>query len=301
MKDLLVKSDQLLLQSEGRELHRALREVNYMLDGLPALFVRTCNHGEYYYHRTEDDIDDKVILEEFGPFEQFLNCEAEDAAYYTALMPYFDGEQEVPYETSGTKLRSLYRKVRQSAHCFGKSNENNSYLTGDRVGLLLFFNEVKKNFAAHFADLIRDAQKELENLDFNKINQMLAEQKLELEDKLDHVNKKERKAVEEQLRIISKTVGNFAHNSTLEEKVWFPNLKNIKHKSRSEILDNIGDLRNLVESYGLSQPKVLAHYGKLHKLSKLMNSHLYNLDIGCMDFLAWHQYKQNKIPKSECQ
>jgi hypothetical protein len=297
MKDLMLQTDEIITDYEGKKLLKKIRGVNYMLDALPALFVRTCSESEYYYHRTEDDVEGKIIKEGFGPFKDFLDCESEQLAFSTALGPYLDGDMEIPVNTSKTELRALYRKIRQRAHCFQELKQN--YVTGDRTGLLLFFHEVKQIFADLFTDQINQARKELGELDFDQINRLLKEQKKELEAQLAG-STKEREILEDQIKRLNKTIGKFARDPALEAKLSFPDLATIKGRSRADLLKSISNLRNLVESYGLTWPMVRKRYGKLNKLYQLMQSHIYNLDPNCMNFLDWHKYDPKNLPKSKC-
>src|SRR5690606_34850048 len=91
---------------------------------------------------------------------------------------YYNGSVDVPMQTSGTELRNLYSLVRQNAQCF-----TDGLLNGDRVGNLLFFNDVKKNFGKVFEKDISEAvanlellSDELENYDFKEEDQAIKDQ-----------------------------------------------------------------------------------------------------------------------------
>ena len=186
---------------------------------------------------------------------------------------YYSGLKDIPEQTTGTDLRNLYSLVRQNAQCF-----NDGLMNGDRIGNLLFFHDVKKNFGKVFEQDIAEAMSELDELakDVDIIKCSFFSSNKELYDLK---------------KTIKDVKGNF----------WMPTEEEIGNKSRREVLANIKRLSSVTNHLYLnSDDGKKLKLDKLKNLENKMERYLHNLDPECMDFLDWHEYLPEHTPKPLC-
>lgn len=177
LKDSLIREGRLCEANSLNQFKTAIRGVNSLTSTLVGAYVGSCAVDESYYYMQSAEYDFNGTLRtkvEYNMFEKFFDCS--DLQYDRYLFDhYYSGRREIPEQTTGTDLRRFYTLVRQNAHCF-----NDGMMTGDRVGNLLFFHDVKKNFAKVFEKEIMDAAAELngleeslENLDYSSIDEQI--------------------------------------------------------------------------------------------------------------------------------
>ena len=175
LEDLLTKEASVLEKNKSQEISRSLRNINNINQTLAAIYLKACDNTDYYYSikeskkQSEDGrmISDGRIIHDFSRLED-LPCQGEEFLEYHKLWSawyqlYIYGEREIPEDTSGGMLRHMYNFVRENAHCISEAFPGSS-LEANHIGLLLFFNKVKKGFPRFFENKIKLAQSELDQM-----------------------------------------------------------------------------------------------------------------------------------------
>ncbi len=87
--------------------------------------------------------------------------ESEGPLMRDRFMSYYRGEKEIPKQTHGTELRSLYNFFREKGHCF---EGDRNYPSPDKVLFTLFFDGVKQNYAHFFERQLEEFSEDFNNL-----------------------------------------------------------------------------------------------------------------------------------------
>lgn len=161
LKSSLIAQDRVCSARNEQELKRIITSISDLRYTSVGAFAQSCRMDQSYYLMQRLD-NTGTMQQTTGTLESQLDCRqirrmAESNV--TQFHRYFSGELAIPQDTSRGELRDLYSFVRQNAQCF-----NNDFVVGDRVGSLLFFDGVKKNFGKVFEREINDAVSELGQL-----------------------------------------------------------------------------------------------------------------------------------------
>ena len=170
LKDILIKSQLICAQTEKKKLKQVIESIKDFPITLSAIYVRTSCQGEWYYgHRAIYDKEDnlKRVAIDFGPLASMLKCDSffsagnnfSRNALNGTFEEYYEGNRKIPKDTAHSPLRLVYTTVRQFSHCVDRSN----IMYPDRVGLLVFYNNVRKNFLKVFNNEIENALEEFKN------------------------------------------------------------------------------------------------------------------------------------------
>lgn len=201
LNDILLKTNELTKDATEKSLEKKLNTLIPTLNQLNSSLYIDTNQCEaknpnknFFFSQA------KGGLRKFSP-EDCSKALDEYKKKEPEIRKYFNGDIEIPIETSGTPLRNLYTFMRQNEHCF-KSLHGISY-TADQLFGLLFYHPIKIN-------AYRAYKKE-----FAEINSMFK-------------NKEGlKKLVDDKFR------------KDEVEKFWPFTEENLKTKSRKEILRNL--------------------------------------------------------------
>lgn len=283
MSDLLMKEKNIVNKANMTAVKSALTSLDQINNTWAGLYAQ-CSDGEYYLGNSEKG-------RTFKRFNDFRDCKHIQKVAYemeAEFNPYFFGSKDVPTNTNGA-LRDIYNFSRQNSQCLDRDSNMNA----DRVGLLLFFNGVKKNFAQTFKKDLLAAQKELSTLD-EKIEDY-SNDKVGTMDSIKEFFGSDL-PIRSEMKDLKKTYEGIQKNLT---RLFNPST--VGSMSRPEILRTITSMNAFYNhSTFRNHPKLLNKFPSFKKVEKLMEKYLNNLSPNCMDMLEWHEYKPGKIAKPRC-
>jgi len=186
------------------------------------------------------------------------------------LDAYFNGTKELPKDTSSGPLRALYTAARQNATCLQKQS---GFWNGDRAGLLLFFEGVKKNF-------VRSVQ--TDDVDYAIAN----------------MNNDVKHASSKMDELIKTYMGKL-------KGLYIPNEKNIATLTRKQLNQEmakwdqtLGVLNNVRQYLSKTDQSNLKYVNQYHKMLK---KYLWDMDPACMDFMEWHEVDAEHRAHTRCE
>jgi hypothetical protein len=272
MKDLLINEAKLTSQVSPQKVKKAIQDLQSIQTTYSGIYVNSCGE-EYYYNKDFNGT-------HFKTFNDMKSCAPPNLPDELAkFQQFFSGA--LPHNEA--EMRRIYDYARQFDHCFPTTHP----LEGDHVALLLFFKAVKYNFANVYADTLKSAEEEFQNL----------------EKTLNEFEKKKNKGI-----------FNFGSGVSVEDMlklrlaiknakstIVFPNKGNLEGKSRKEILAIISTLDPILKNDLVKKNKELnLGLPNLLKLQDKMQTYLYQLKPACMDFLEWHERNPYHLPKPKC-
>ena len=266
MKDLLIKAGVMGNACDAASLRQKIRGLTHIPLTFAAMSITNKCGQEYYYSRTDDsaDFDSVKIKENFSRFEASCdNASSEEILDGLSENTYkfYRGEAAIPADTGHSALRMIYSTARHMQHCIPEE----SVMSPDRLGLLLFYRGVKENFMKHFGEALALVQQDLDKLKEWAKNPQWAEY----------------------LDTNFKTDGKLDLSQTLE--------------NRSKMIDFAQVLGGLVDASANDEtPEGKGRTERLKKIEKAVDRVLYRLDTSCMDFLEWHEAKPNYTPPLNC-
>ncbi len=294
LQDLLVKQESLIASKNDQALLRTINGLN----GLPmtnaALYVKpSCDPSGYHYTRNNERIS-------FSEIETQPNCveaQKQRKTYEDLIARYTSGKQEPPDYTGRSELREIYTFARQNAHCL----KGAPALEGDHVGLMLFFNGVRKNFAHVFKSQLNKGQAQGTQLKTADINS-LVDAKLKTipppewyDIFTDDVNKGKRIALGAERTDLNRKLA--LMQSSLAE---YP-LTTVGKMTRKQIIAQLAAISPVVNHPLLtSVPELGKKLSDLKSIYQKMERYLYQVDSRCMDFLDWHEYDPANPPVPKC-
>lgn len=292
MKDLLIKSKKLCQECDERKLRAAIEGIENIQYTLAGVYVRPqCSEYGYYYSREERA--DKTIKTSFYEMSEVLDCNQK----YKMLAPsrevfrkYFEGITPLPEQVQGTPLRDLYSESRHMQHCIPHGSQFDS----NRVGLLLFYDGVKKNFDAKFKKTLQSADNAKNNI--SNVFKKVEEEYLGLyQDLGDWWN--ERTPLGDEIKSL-KNQFNDVKDFMKKKNVNFTNMSKL---NRSDLKNLMSKLDAMSHSPVLSRvPELKTAVAPMKKAYQYANTYLYDLNPDCMNFIDWHEYSDNHSPTARC-
>ena len=175
LEDLLIKEASVLDKNKSEEIKRSLKNINNINQTLAAIYLKACDNTDYYYSLTKSTVEDEDgrliedgrLLHNFSKMDD-IPCQGESfksdyRSWEQIYSLYFIGAKEIPEDTAQGEIRQMYNFARANAHCIGDNYPNTSF-EANHIGLLLFFNKVKKGFPRFFEETINSAQAELDQM-----------------------------------------------------------------------------------------------------------------------------------------
>ena len=171
LRSALESQANVLRSDTEARLQRALNGIHGINTTFSATFVDTCEklNDQYYYTNTANShggLDRTLIsyAETQACREKVREFQSGDPSMYSIVENYQYGITAIPQVTHGTDLRRIYSYLRQNDHCFSQILGDEVEYNANRVGLLLFYHGVKKNFPAAFSNLISSATREFNSV-----------------------------------------------------------------------------------------------------------------------------------------
>ncbi len=161
LKSSLIKQGEICAIRSEQRMRQVIASISDLRYTSVGVFAHSCNMEQNFYLMQRMD-DQGRLNQTSGTLESNLDCRQIRSMAQAGVREfhrYFSGELAIPANTSSGPLRDLYSFVRQNEQCF-----ENDFVVGDRVGSLLFFDGVKKNFAKTFERDINAAATELSQL-----------------------------------------------------------------------------------------------------------------------------------------
>lgn len=185
IRDILQKEAVIVKETDQKRLFNLLNTgVDNIRQLSAAVYVEpycTSENPASYYYRPQ-----KKGAQRFRSFDDAgcLKSIHEGAKLRDQLSLYISGEKEIPMSSHGTELRSIYNFSRENSHCFETENHGQadaalSFLDGDTAAdplsspdqlmMLLFYNDMKVNFAKFFKDDLEKLEKLIAEMDLTGI------------------------------------------------------------------------------------------------------------------------------------
>lgn len=289
LSDLLEKERSLLASANRNELRRGLSAIENINVTYAAVYIEACGENLYYYnkdrstateHGTYDNHSIITPDPNFTPGTHFVNFDASfscarpprDLEQKKALiLDYYQGRRPIPANTANGPLRQLYAYARNNARCLGRIPQFN----GDRLLMLTFYENIKKNFAQKYA------------LDISQANTEYSRLMREMRGGLNQWD----------LPVMSSlnTYMQAGHN-----KVFLPNAATLAGKSRLQIRQMIAHLDGIQKHPAMRVPGVARRFERLKNLQNKMETYLYQLNPNCMDFMSWHEFTPGGYASTSC-
>lgn len=207
IRDVLVKEQQLLKSANQKQLKITLgAELKSMKGMKSAIWINngcTNEDDSYYYKGLHRNIEKfstsecNKIIEDVAPFKD-------------KAMRYHEGDITIPKNTNNTELRKLYEYSRKYAHCFlldGSAAGNAQFgvlANPDRLMMILFYHNVKENFATFY---------EKGNLDLKKIVSGISL------DAIGESSQRELKNIEQEISNIEQSIEDINKNPNYDNEV----------------------------------------------------------------------------------
>lgn len=166
IEDVLIKEKTIVVQADQKKLNsfvkanlRSLSDINAGIWVKPKCEINP--EGTHYYYGARDP--DK----KFKPFDPKA-CDRE-ALKLPDLIPKFQkydsGEQEIPKDTDHGEVRQVYDIARGNEHC----EEFEKQLNASQLFNLLFYEDVKQNFATYYKEDFANADNIIKNITSEKV------------------------------------------------------------------------------------------------------------------------------------
>jgi hypothetical protein len=319
MSDLIIKSDRLTQLDDDANVKREIERVKNLIYTLPGVYLDTgdrCDDQGYYYSIAGkyDDVTGKLTGIEKSHGEFFVDrnsCEfvAEDLIHQLSeYEQYFYGYRGIPKNTSSGPIRRIYNFIRQHEHCLKEVNRSD--VSGNKVGLLLFYNGVVDNFLHTFKDEVAELPASEPNLyhsTLSNIDREIREREAYMERFTPGMGEATLKQKAEELEKLKTLKGeiksyarDFNHNSYLtkdNEGVYRDRFQLTKALSATQFM-HMMVITRMGDSYN---PKDFPELDKSWKFSVKTDRHLHQLDPDCMNFLEWHERLPNQTAISKCE
>lgn len=283
LHDLLIKEKKITNTQDKNLIKSSISSVENINQTYASVYVQTSCGKDYLYYNTKGVNNHEGLNisnnpkftpgNHFVEFDKTFNCNNVKDDLDNSLkqfMKYYNGELPIPKDTSNGELRKIYSFSRSNSHCI----KTGSMLDGDRILMMVFFENVKKNFANVFSSTITAA-----NQEFNSLNNFLGK-----------YNPK------------GLPMKNFKDYFMANKSKYFePTAENLATKSRKDIKNMISFLTGLTnQSIVKTDKKFHQNVDQLIHLKNAMETYLYQLDPACMDFLEWHEYESDHKPIARC-
>ena len=278
LHDLLVKEKQIYQTCDNKKVKKLINSVENINSTYAAVYAESQCGGSNYFYNTKGDGSDAPNLkagQHFVDYDSNFDCKKMAPLInkqITAVMKYYRGDIPIPTNTSTSPLREIYAFARNNARCL----KPNHVLNGDRILMMIFEQDVRKNFKDVFADTITEANKEFDHLTalFKKYPPKTS-----------------------QFAALKKVF------QAGDDKFFKLTPENLKNKSRKELRSMINYLNGVMDK-SKEYIKVNKDFAKnvngLKKLKNAMETYLYQMNPNCMDFLEWHEYKPGHKPYAAC-
>jgi hypothetical protein len=293
ISDFLTKEKLLLKQADDKKL-QALVSSN--LAGLNSALYVECSQvkGEekgYYYGSKSS--------RQFRPFDfkECLEKKTELQEMAAKIQKYISGELEPPLDTQRGELRVLYNKARANEHC---SEVTEVFINTNALFNLLFHEGVKQNFSEYYKTDLAEVTELLKNLGPEEIEKNILDKIARQEQAIQRLKEKMElngisEADEEKMNLINSSkkslMTSLADLKREENKIWVPDSKNLKVKSRKEILKNIHNIHRVLSAQGAKGEQRRA----LSWLSSVSQRHLERFQHP----FSWHEYTGENIQNLE--
>lgn len=321
MKDVLIRADAVSQTYDQKALKRALLQLSKIGETTASLYVRACGGKDWYFHNQEikDSQGHESVISDLETFDQIQQCEGEVDKIRALSRPFEYGDQDIPEDTSKGPLRNLYSLVRQKEHCIN----DGSPINANHIGLLLFFNGVKKNFGVFASDLIQAADREiLKILNSATDEQITAKYEDDYRRSYEYLirtyrsdmerpesTEDDKTALRSRIEALQKILSNLKADPELIKarsgfindlrSYWTPDLEHLQNKSRKEILAEVHLMSSLVSMAGFLQTPEF-NPDPIRRLALTMQNYLVALRPDCMDFLEWHEYQPDRKVQGHC-
>ncbi len=287
---LLERERSFTSETDRNRLRRGLAAIDNINQTYAAVYVEACGENLYYYNKNSSaeehgvyDAHNSVAPDpNFSPGTHFVNF---DNAFSCArppadleqkralIMDYYLGRRPIPADTAHGPLRALYSYARNNSRCLGKMPQFN----GDRLLMLTFFENVKKNFALKWAQDISNA-----NTEYSRLMREMRNTGTNQWD----------------LPIMS---GLKNYMEAGHSKVFLPNERTLAGKSRLQIRQMIAHLDGIQKHPAMRIPGVRNRFQNLKRLQQKMETYLFQLNPNCMDFMSWHEHTPGVYPSASCE
>jgi hypothetical protein len=278
LHDLLVKEKSISAESDKAKVKRAIASVEHINQTWAAVYAESCGTDLYYYRTNgdsapnPDDVNYKPGTH-FVEYGKTFSCDgltADINKNINEIMKYYRGDLPIPENPSNSPLLPIYSFVRSHANCI----KPNHVLNGDRILMMRYYGNVKKNFAAAFEEEIALASKEFNHLKsflstFNPKGLPMQEFKKYFQGGAD--------------------------------KFFNLDAKTLQGKDRKQIREMISYLDGMTKQRQvLMDPKFAGNVKAIKKLKNAMETYLYQMNPNCMDALEWHDYYEGYKPYRNC-
>ncbi|MFL5785790.1 MAG: hypothetical protein ACJ76H_14325 [Bacteriovoracaceae bacterium] len=265
LHDLLVRGSTLSEVTDQNRLQSAIRNITNFGQTSASIYVEAnCEPNGVLYSQTDTG-------KKYQRLQDALRCTANDMKkldhYREVVKSYFNGSKAIPGWTDHSELRDAYSYARQLEHCL---RDSEFYLNPDRVGHLLFWNGIRKNFNENFSREMAAGQNVLNHL---------------------RINKTPTANMKDFARLLQEA----------KTHVGPDGISNMYNLNREQIALNLARLSPLMNHPALRED---AHLRQL--MQPLIHSYLYadrylhRLSPECMDFLPWHEYTPGHPPLARC-
>lgn len=280
LEGLLRREREIENASNLNNLRRTIASVENINVTYASVYAEACGQNMYYYNKAGSyySSEDPNMSggTHFTNFDTAFRCESLSAQDKSDLrrriMGYYLGNTPIPTDTTRGDLRSLYMFARNNSRCLYDDNMFNA----DRLLMLTFFPEVKKNFSATFSADIDAGVRE-----FNALLTEVNSQGLNVWDVPGYRN-------------LGKIIN--------DGKAAFFNPKGatLDGKNRKQIREMISYLHSITANPAMDKALLKGRLPAIRKLQQRMENYLYQLNPNCMDFLQWHEYQPGRRPAYSC-
>ena len=279
---LLERESSLLAESNRNSLRRSLSLIENINQTYASVYIESCNENLMYYIKNNYRDDSLNPSSPYSGGTHFLNYDQNFSCTELApqirankelFMQYYLGQIPVPADTANGPLRQLYSFARNTSQCTDSMWEMN----GDRLLMMTFFDNVKKNFAKTFAPEVVSAADEYRKI----IDEMNSPSLVNLWN----------------LPVMSNLK---AYMNAGGSKIFRPDAATLQGKSRMQIRQMIMQLDGISKHAAMSVPGVARKFANLKVLQRKMETYLYQMNPRCMDFLEWHDYDPTYAPSPAC-
>ena len=276
LKDLMLQEQKLYNSNDDQTLLKNINAVRNINNTYVALNVQNKCGSKYYYNTVGSKYSQLPSAKKGNHFINFgdvPNCQEtapEREKVRVELIKYFYGSKSLPGNTSESDLRDMYGMLRAQENCINQRHIMNP----DRVLLLIFQNAVNANFENNNLELLKNAQKDFD--------QLLSLAELNLKK-----NPADKKALQ-----LKKYLD--------ENKAKFFS-SDFQFRSRKEINDMIHFIEGITHQQLTQSTHIPAvKLNNLKRLKKGMDLYLFNLSPECMDTVDWHSITPGRKPEQKC-
>ncbi len=279
LEGLLRREHEIENSTNIANLRRAISSVENINVTYASVYAEACGENMYYYNKAESYYSDDPNMRggtHFTSFDRAFRCESiselEKTNLRQRIMSYYLGNTQIPTDTTNGDLRSLYMFARNNSRCLVGDNMFNA----DRLLMLTFYPEVKKNFSATFStDIdagVRDFNALLADASSNGVNAFMLPGNHAL------------------ARIINSGKANF----------FPPKGSTLDGKDRRQIRAMVVYLNSITSNRAMQGTLLKDRLPAILKLQQRMEIYLYQMNPNCMDFLQWHEYQPGRRAAHTC-